>query len=358
MPARLALHDLHVSRGAALGEQSGWLVPLHYGDPAAEYRALRDSAGLIDRSMLGKVTVTGRDRQAFLQGMLTNDVKALPPGQGTAAAFLDAHGKVKALLHVYVLEDRLLLELPETLTDKTLQTLDHFLISEKAYFEAADEAFAVLAVQGPAARPILSRLAGRDIDLAPFHHVEVAIAGAPVRVIHRREAGVPGFHCWTIALHAGALWEALADAGARPVGMEALDALRVEGGVPWYGRDVDDSMIFPETRLEALVSYHKGCYIGQEVVARVKYRGHVNRALSGLVIEGDRVPAAGARVVVDASDVGRITSAVRSPALGRPIALGYVRREHFEPGTAVTIHDAGHTVGATVAALPFVEPAP
>ncbi len=113
-------------------------------------------------------------------------------------------------------------------------------------------------------------------------------------------------------------------------------------------------MIFPETRLDSFVSFTKGCYIGQETVARVKYRGHVNRALSGLVMEGARVPDAGARVVVDGTDVGRVTSAARSIALGRPIALGYVRREHFEPGTAVTVVDAGGTQPARVSALPFV----
>ena len=113
-------------------------------------------------------------------------------------------------------------------------------------------------------------------------------------------------------------------------------------------------MILPETRLEALVSYTKGCYIGQEMVARVKYRGHVNRALSGLVIEGERVPGAGARSWWTGKEVGRVTSAVRSLALGRPIALGYVRREHFEPGTAVTVVDGDGEQPARVAALPFV----
>jgi folate-binding protein YgfZ len=358
MPERLALHDTHREQGAIFGERWGWVLPVHYGDPDGEYRAVRERAGVVDRSMLGKATVTGRDRQAFLQGMLSNDVKALVSGQGAGAAFLDAHGKVMALLAVYALDDRLLLELPPGLTDKTLGTIDHFLISEKAYFEAADEAFAVLAVQGPGARDLLSGLAGRSLDLAPYQHVEVGVAGAPVRVIHRREAGVPGFHCWTVALHGAALWRALVDAGARPVGMQALDALRVEAGVAWYGEDVDETVILPETRLEHLVSYNKGCYIGQEVVARVKYRGHVNRALSGLVLDGDGVPSRGARVVAEGKEIGRITSAVRSPALGRPIALGYVRREHFEPGSVVGVEDGGAVRPARVAALPFVEPIP
>jgi folate-binding protein YgfZ len=356
MPNQLLLHDVHRERGASFGEIDGWQVPLHYGDPAAEYRVMREGAGVIDRSMLGKVTVTGRDRQAFLQGMLTNDVKGLTAGKGTGAAFLDALGKVIVLLSVYALDDRLLIELPPSLTEKTLERLDHFLISEKVYFEPADSAFAIIAVQGPAAGDLLSRLAGRTLDLAPYEHAEVVIAGEPVRVIHRREGGVTGFHCWTAAAHGAALWAAIADV-AVPVGMQALDTLRVEAGIPWYGRDVDETLIFPETRLEQLVSFTKGCYIGQEVVARVKYRGHINRGLSGLVLEGDRVPAAGARVVAAGKEIGRVTSAVWSYALGRPIALGYVRREHFEPDSPVDVDDGGVILQAKVAALPFVEPA-
>jgi folate-binding protein YgfZ len=319
-----------------------------------EYAAARRGVALFDRSALGKVTVTGRDRLSFLQGMLTNDVKALAPGQGAPAAFLDAHGKVMALLVVYAATDQVLIELPAQMTAKTLETLDHFLISEKAYFEAADEAFAILSLQGPGARATLEGLTGRPIDLAPYAHVEVEIAGGPARVINRAEGPGPGFHCWIPAEHAEGARAAMQAAGAVPAGAATLEVLRLEAGQPWCPQDVDASVIFPETRLESFVSFTKGCYIGQETVARVKYRGHVNRALSGLVVEGDRVPEAGARVVVDGTDVGRVTSAARSIALGRPIALGYVRREHFEPGTAVTVVDAGGEQPARVSALPFV----
>ena len=323
-------------------------------DPSREYRAAREAVALFDRSSLGKVTVTGRDRRAFLQGMLTNDVKGLEPGQGAPAAFLDAHGKVMALLVVYAAADRLLIELPADMTEKTLQILDHFLISEKAYFEAADDAFAILSLQGPSARALLERLGGGPIELAPYAHAEVTVGGAPVRVINRAEGPGPGFHCWVAADQAERLRGAFLEAGAVPGGPEVLEVLRVEAGRPWYPQDVDDSVILPETRLESLVSYTKGCYIGQETVARVKYRGHVNRALSGLVVDGDRVPDPGARVTVEGKDVGRVTSAVHSIALGRPIALGYVRREHFDPGSAVTVVDAAGEQPARVAALPFV----
>ena len=321
----------------------------------AEYRAAREGAALFDRSALGKVSVTGRDRLAFLQGMLTNDVKGLQPGQGAPAAFLDAHGKVTVLLVVYVTADQVLIELPASLTEKTLQTIDRYLISEKAYFESLDDAYAILSVQGPAARGLLEGVADVTLELAPYVHAEVTIGGAAVRVINRSENPGSGFHCWVPAEQAVVVRTALEAAGAVPAGPETLDVLRIEAGQPWYPQDVDDSVILPETRLDALVSYTKGCYIGQETVARVKYRGHVNRALSGLVIEGERVPGEGAQVTVDGKEVGRVTSAARSIALGRPIALGYVRREHFEPGTPVTVVDGAGEQPARVVALPFVQ---
>jgi folate-binding protein YgfZ len=323
-------------------------------DLSAEYRAAREAVALFDRSALGKVTVTGRDRLAFLQGMLTNDVKGLSPGQGAPAAFLDAHGKVMALLVVYSAGERVLLELPASMTEKTLQTLDRYLISEKADFESADDAFAILSLQGPGARPLLEGLAGAPLALPPYAHTEVSVSGVPVRVINHAEGPAPGFHVWAGAEHAETLKSAFASAGAVPAGDETLAVLRVEAGQPWYPQDVDDSVILPETRLDSLVSYTKGCYIGQETVARVKYRGHVNRALSGLVVEGDRVPEAGARVTAQGQEVGRVTSAVRSIALGRPIAMGYVRREHFEPGSAVAVVDGVGEQPARVVALPFV----
>ena len=325
-----------------------------HGLGSAEYRAAREGVALFDRSALGKVSVTGRDRLAFLQGMLTNDVKGLQPGQGAPAAFLDAHGKVMALLVVYALADRALIELPASLTEKTLQTLDRYLISEKAVFESVDDAFAILSLQGPGARGLLEGLGGGPLSLPPYGHALVSVAGLPARVINRPEGPGPGFHCWVAAGEAAALRRVLEGAGAVPAHAETLEVLRVEAGQPWYPNDVDDSVILPETRLESLVSYTKGCYIGQEVVARVKYRGHVNRALSGLVLEGDRVPGPGARVTVEGREIGRVTSAVRSVALGRPIALGYVRREHFEPDSAVTVVDGAGEQPARVTALPFV----
>ena len=357
MAHQLALNDLHRSEGARLREISGWLVPADFGDLEVEHRAVMTGAGLIDRSMLGKATVTGRDRAAFLQGMLSNDVKALQPGQGCPAAFLDAVGKVVSLLVVYALPDRILLELPAGSTEKFLQAIDKFLISEKAEFESSDDAYAILALEGPKAAEVLARASGSALDLAPFAHAEVSMAGSAVRVMRRSEAVTPGFHCWVAPEHAAAVWTALREAGAVSVGADAAEVLRLEAGISAYGVDVDDSVILPETRLDALVSYTKGCYIGQETVARVKYRGHINRGLSGLVLDDDTVPSPGDAILAEEKEVGRVTSAVRSIALGKPIALGYVRREHFEPGSAVSVRSGERLVSARVSDLPFVKPA-
>jgi len=357
MGTRLALHAIHQGLGAVFDDRCGWELPFHYGDPAAEHRAVREAAGLIDRSLVGKIEVTGRDRVGFLQGMLTNDLKILESGQGCPAAFLDAHGKVQTLLSVFAAADRLLLELPPAMAGKTLQLLDKFLISEQVEFTDITEAFACFSLQGPAAPRALADLTGSPVSLEPYRHEERQAAGAGARIIRIDETGETGFHCWVPAGQGAALWGRLLEAGEplglRPVGVAALNALRVEAGVVWYGHDVDESVLLPEIPLDPLVSYTKGCYIGQEIVARVRYRGHVNRRLSGFLLDADRVPVFGARVVKDGGEVGRITSAVYSFSLGRPIALGFIRREWAEPGTDVAVVDDHLTLPARVAALPF-----
>lgn len=361
MANTLALHELHVAAGARVEEVCGWLLPVDYGDPVAEHRAVREAVGLVDRALVGKVEVTGRDRVSFLQGMLTNDLKAIAPGRGCPAAFLDAHGKVQGLLTVLALEDRLLLELPPGMTEKILQVLDKFLISEQVVFSDVTEAMGLFAVHGPNAPTVLAEATGARVSLDPYQHVELAVGTVPVRVCRMDELGVPGFHVWVRGPRAGDLWRQLIEVGRprglRPVGGTALAALRVEAGVPCFGHDVDETTLLMEAPLEHLVSYTKGCYIGQEVVARIKHRGHVNRFLAGLILEGSELPAYGAPVLVGAKEVGRVTSAVRSIALGLPIVLAYLRREHLEPGTPVTVKHRGATIPARVAALPFVSPA-
>ncbi|MEX2148555.1 MAG: glycine cleavage T C-terminal barrel domain-containing protein, partial [Candidatus Rokuibacteriota bacterium] len=283
----------------------------------------------------------GRDRASFLHALVSNDVKALATGQMCGATLLDIHGKVQLVVLVWAMEERILLITPPGTAAFALEAFDKYLFSEKAYFTdvTADTALAMLA--GPQATAVAERIAGElaDVDV-------------------RRAPGIGetgGAEMW-IAVPAGAaarVWQAALDAGARPVGATALESLRIEAGTPLFGRDVDDTVLLPEIPAAPLLSHSKGCYPGQEVVVRIRDRGHVNRMLRGLVIEGPAVPERGAEVVVDGTAVGRVTSATLSIGLGRAIALGFVRRQHAEAGAAVGVRIGDAVAPARVSDLPF-----
>ncbi len=287
--------------------------------------------------------------------MLTNDVMGLAAGQGCAAAFLDAHGKVQMLLSLLVLSDRLVLIVPTGQAAKLREALDRYLFSERVDMRDASDESAMFVLAGPDTLSSAERFGAGALPASAWGHADVTVDGVAARLV--RGGGETGeTEAWLIGPreHGATLWEAILAAGVKPVGLTALDVLRVEAGTPWFGHDVDETVLLPEIPAAHLVSATKGCYIGQEIVVRVRDRGHVNRLLTGLAFEGERVPRAGAPVIVDGGDIGRVTSAVRSFALGRPIAFAFVRREHATPGTGVTVRDGEHDLVARVAALPFV----
>jgi folate-binding protein YgfZ len=351
---RLPLHDAHLAAGAKLEVVDGWERPLAYGDPAAEYRAVRTVAGLIDRGDHGALEVTGRDRAAFLHALLSNEVKALAPGQGCAATLLDVHGKVQALVLVWVREDRVLLVTPPGTAGAVLEALDHYLFAEKVELRDASSELALLLVAGPDAPDAVGRLTGARAAEAAWSSVAVALDGAPVLLVTGGgETGEREVWLAVSADSARQVWDALVVAGVPPVGFAALESLRIEAGTPRSGQDVDATVLLPEIPHEWLVSHAKGCYPGQEVVVRIRDRGHVNRHLRGLVLDGDVVPARGAEIRDGETSLGRVTSAAWGFGVGRPVALGFVRRSHAEPGTSVTIAGDGAALPATVSGLPF-----
>ena len=326
----------------------------------AEHEAVRERAGLIDRSERGKIEVTGKDRATFLHGLVSNDVKGLTPGQGNESALLDVHGKVTALLAVHCLADRLVLETDGRLAEPLLSGIDRYLFSERAELEDVTAAWGILTVAGPNARKIVEQALGAAVpDLSHWHHVVVPweAGGAPGRPdggdgggrLRRLDSSRP------VSPDSGS---GSREAGARPIGREAWDVLRLEAGEVRYGVDVDGSTLLLEAPLDHAYSMNKGCYLGQEVVARVTYRGHVNRKIVGFRFADARVPSPGARVVVAGREVGRITSAAVSPALGVTLALGFLRREHWEPGTRVEVQAGDETLSAEVTALPFYRRTP
>ncbi|HSF06163.1 MAG TPA: hypothetical protein VLG10_10275, partial [Methylomirabilota bacterium] len=275
-PNRLPLHDQHAAAGARFAAPCELELALDYGDPAAEYAAVRQAVGLIDRSDAGLVEVTGRDRAAFLHAMLSNDIKTLGPGRGCAAAFLDIHGKVQTLLVVLILEARILLVSPHGMAAKTIGDLDQYLFSEKVTFRDATGELTLLLLAGPAAPALVRRLTGSDVPVEPWAHIAARLSGTDVRLIRGAgETGEP--EVWVVGTAGDELWSALLEAGARPVGLTAHESLRIETGTPRFGHDVDQSVLLPELACPDLVSNTKGCYLGQEVVVRIRDRGHVNR---------------------------------------------------------------------------------
>jgi folate-binding protein YgfZ len=323
-------------------------------DTASDYAALRHGLAVIDRSDAGVVEVTGRDRATFLHALVSNDVKSLAPGQGCAAALLDVHGKVQVFLSVWVLDDRILVVTPPGLAASTVGMLDAFLFSEKATLRDATGEFALLVLAGPDVGATVERLAAVALPVAAWSHVAARIADLDVRVV--RGAGESGeTEAWVVssAGDGDRVRQALVEAGARAIGAEAWETARIETGTPAFGAEADQTVLLPEIPFADRVSYTKGCYVGQEVVVRIRDRGHVNRMLRGLVVDGDQVPSRGATVRAGDADVGHVTSAAWSFGLARPIALAFVRRQHAEPGTQVMVVDGAHQAPAIVSALPF-----
>jgi folate-binding protein YgfZ len=343
-----------LARGAVLEHFHGVRLPAHFGDVGREWRAASGGAGVYVAGFRSAIAATGEDRVTFLQGMLSNDVKALAAGQGTYAAFLTQQGKLVSDLRVYAEPDRLLLDVLAWRRATLQEGLEKFIVADDVELTAPDGEEFLLGVEGPMARAATSEALGIDaLPEAPYAHIRTEFEGAPLLVIAVSEIERSGILLCGPPRIAPALFAACVEAGAQPIGMQALDTLRVESGVPWAGVDMDDTTLIMETGRTAALSFTKGCYLGQEVVERIAARGHVNRQLTGVILDGDAIPAAGARLLADGREVGYVTSAVRSQALERPIALAIVQSKHSSPGERVVVQTDADAVGATVSALPF-----
>ncbi len=314
-------------------------------DLAGEYRALTQGCGLIDRSERGKLALTGTERKSFLAGQVTNDIEGLQAGSGCYAAFLTHKGKMLGDLRVLAVEDEgsepeLLLDTERATLQALFDMVRRFKIGYDVELHKRTLQRGLLSLVGPGARA----LAGAE-DLADDEHAHRAgeIAGHAVRLI----ATDVGVDVLCDADDSEAVRAALLAAGATAVSDDAAEILRVERGRPRYGRDVDDSTIPQEAGLnDRAVSFTKGCYVGQETVARLFYRGKPNRHLRGLKLS-EPVPS-GAQLRLGERVVGTLASSLVSPAHG-PIALALVRRE-AAPGDTVSV-DGGAT--ATIVELPF-----
>lgn len=337
--------------GGLAAEVGEYTVPMTSAAPSsAERDALLGGAALVDRPVPGRLRLAGADRLRFLNGLVTCEVKGLAEGEGTYGFVTSVQGRVLAEVAVLALADELWLELPAGEDEAVANHLAKYLIADRV--EIATLAAVPLTLAGPGAADLLESLLGRgSLPPEPWSHRPANVAGLPGRVVRRGIAPVETFELW-LAPGAGVSVRAQLQAeGAVPVGPEAWDVLRVERGIPAFGRDFGPDNFPQETGLgEQAVSYQKGCYLGQEVVARIHYRGGVKKALRGIRFLGlPEPPPTGTPLLAEGRPAGRVGTSVQSPAHGS-IALAVLHDRANAPGTTLDL-ETGAT--AEVASLPF-----
>jgi folate-binding protein YgfZ len=359
MAKRTSLADFHKDNGAIFFERDGWLLPTHFGNPAVEYTAVRSTCGFIDLSHRGLLQFSGPDRLSFLQGMLSNDLKLLKPFEGQSATLLTQQGKVIADVRVLCSLNSFYLDFWENRKSPVIEHLNRYLVADEVEIADRSEEYATLSVQGPQSKALLQKLfRTNELPAKLLHHAMVELDGIAICIVHASHTGEPGFDLIApkgdLKNLAARLTESGKPIAAAWVGEDAHNVLRVEAGIPRYGVDFSDDNLLLEVGIENSYSYTKGCYLGQEVVERIRSRGHVNKKLTGLLLEGLDPANSGDAVQADGKDVGRITSSVSSPRLKRSIALAYLNKEYWTPGTALSIVRNGATTSAVVTGLPFV----
>lgn len=361
----LVLHAFHEALGATFTEVRGTPWVANYGNVEAEHRALTATAGILDLASRGRLVLLGADRQKLLNGQVTNDVLALRPGRGCYAALVNAKAKMLSDLNVYALEEEILLDLEPGYSVDVARRLEQFIIADDVQVVDAAPHYGLLSIQGPRAHRVVSLLGlFPSIPAEPLDFLSHADPGlGQLYLMNQPRTGSTGFDLFVpltaVAAAADRLHAAVREAHGRACGWDALEIARIEAGIPRFGADMDDTIMPPEAGLEhRAVSYTKGCYCGQEVIARLRTYGQVAKALRGLRLADDlpELPPRGTRLFHDGRDVGFVTSAARSPRLGVPVALGYVRRECHAPGTTLALGAPQSPTPAVICPLPFAGP--
>jgi len=339
MPIETPLLELHRSVGATIGEYFGTDLPARFGDFAAEYRALRETVALVDTNFRAFFSFTGADRQRYVNAILTSNVRDLKTGQGTVGLLLNPQGHILAEVETFAREESILAGSHAMIRERTYSTFEKFIIMDDVTLEDVTPSIGTLDLAGPGTAALFAELGVKDFaDLPSLAHKEVMVGQIPCRAVRRDLAGNAAATLIAGRDQLTALWSALAERlrihGGMPAGMEAVNSIRLECGTAWFGHDYDDKQIPHEAGLEhSHINYEKGCYTGQEIVERVRSRGHVNRRLTELRFFGAEAPVPGAKLLYGGNEVGSVTSSAFSPTLGQAIGLGYLRREHSALGT-------------------------
>lgn len=344
------LQDKLTASGARLGSYRGAETAASFGDTAAEFAALLQGAAAFDMSWQSKLIFSGRDRVRWMNGMVTNNIRDLGPGRAVYCFILTPQGRNQGDLVAYNRGDFLLATTDREQAPKVTATLQRYIIMDQVEIEDISDKLSSIGIAGPRASEVLSN-AGIDVaQLEMGQVVDLEWRGIGISVARSAHPQMDAYEIWVAGKNAEKVWEGLLAAGARPVGSDALEMYRIARGVPRYGVDLRERDLPQETGQEHALNFTKGCFIGQEIVERIRARGNVHRTFLGFEAEGES-PQPGTKVRANDKDVGEITSAARVPFPGgeRTLALGYLRREVAAPDAEVQVG----AQSARVRMLPF-----
>jgi len=323
----------------------------------AEYSAVRNGgAGLIDLSSCGRLLVSGSEAVMFMNGLITNDMKTLAVNTWMPAAFANVQGRLLAVVRVINREDGFLIDTEDVTHDTVVKTLARFTLAGDFRIADLTNETVSLSIQGKSAENIIRTVFGDKTAVERQSVMKARLAnGHEVIIIRATHTAEDGFDLFVDANDEQELRESLVKAGAQDVSFETLETLRIEAGIPRYGIDMDETTVVTETNLDDAVSFAKGCYLGQEIIVRIKHRGHVAKKLTGIILEENAALKREAKVLsADDKEIGRVTSSTFSPRLNRTIALGYIKYDYLAPGTSVKVSVDEAEFAGEVAELPLI----
>jgi folate-binding protein YgfZ len=335
-----ALHQRLSTKAARIGIYNGAETALSFTGPAEELRVLTSGCGVFDLGWRAKLVITGGDRLRWLNGMITNNIKDLPLNHGNYNFLLNPQGRILADMYVYNRGEYLLVDSDRSELETILTTLDHFIIMDDVELSDSSDTLAAIGVCGPKAEEILSTAAFNPAGLAPLEVRDLVIGNMGVSVVRGPEQKPRWYEIWSGSANSDAVWDKLVAAGAQPVGAEALELWRIAHGIPRYGQDIRERDLPQETEQSQALNFTKGCYIGQEIVERIRSRGQVHRKFTGFEFH-DGLPQPG-----KVEEGGRVVAEITSVAEvgGKKIGLGYVRRETGLPGSQLKLNGTSATV--------------
>jgi folate-binding protein YgfZ len=330
----------NIAKPKAEAEYRGATTVARFADPQQEFTALNTGCGIYDLGFRARISLTGGDRTRWLNGMVTNNIRDLAISHGVYAFLLNPQGRILGDMYAYNQVNFLTVETDRSQMEKIVATFDHYIIMDDVEVKDISDEQSGLGLAGPKSRATLSAAGIEVPELQPLQMVTPQCncdCGCVECTVIRGDAPQESYEIWLDSKDLLKTWQTLIAAGATPVGSEALEMHRIAAGVPLYGVDIHERDLPQETEQARALNFNKGCYVGQEIVERIRSRGNVHRKFTGFLIEGTVAMAPGAKIIAGEKEVGEITSAAVFPSANQTVALGYIRREMGMLGREVIV---------------------